>query len=87
MYHRRGSCPGSNSIVLYFGVGGAICQWVLTALGWPPPVPGGCSWRSRAVALYMFVALLLGIRLAHYRSCIGGRRTLSPLAAIILILR
>ena len=55
---------------------GAIAQWIMTALGWPPPAIVVKLYMAivALVALYMLVALLIGgIPMIH----IIGRATLS----------
>jgi len=51
---------------------GAVIQWVLSALGWPPPAIVVKLFMAvvALIALYMFVALLLGTPVVHI---IGGR--------------
>ena len=50
-------------VVVVLVLVGAIIEWVLTALQWPPPVIVRKLYLAvvALVALYMLVALLLGI--------------------------
>lgn len=50
-------------VVVILGLVGAIVQWVLSALGWPPPALVVKLFMAvvALIALYMLVALLLGI--------------------------
>lgn len=47
---------------------GAIVQWVLTALGWPPPVNVVRLFMAvvALIALVAFIALLLGAPRVHF---------------------
>ena len=46
---------------------GAVAQWIMTALGWPPPVIVQKLYMAvvALIALYLLVALLLGIPAIH----------------------
>ena len=50
-------------VVVILVLVGALIEWVLTALNWPPPVIVRKLYLAvvALVALYMLVALLLGI--------------------------
>jgi len=56
---------------------GVIIQWVLGALGWPPPPLVVKLYMAivALIALYLFVALLLGAPAVHI---IGGHVTVTP---------
>ncbi|HKD77306.1 MAG TPA: hypothetical protein VKB76_17510, partial [Ktedonobacterales bacterium] len=64
-------------VVVILVLVGVIIQWVLTLLGWPPPQLVVKLYLAivALIALYLFVALLLGAPAIHI---IGGHVNIAP---------